>query len=611
MHRLSLSLLARIGRVKNDPRGLFAFRRIPAYVNADMRWNICCSQITMNSTRLLTSEADMTKKDSAVQLGEVKHILHEICIGAMSETEIKRCVSLLFYHAYKQSTPEAAQIAEDLLERLVSETRDGGNKNASVDSRMYNAVIAAYGACKSPDGPEKAEQLFHRMWKRFNYPDSNVDSTRAKPDQATFNTLMNVWAQSSHSDSVEKNEKLLQIMESHDSIFPGDISYNNMMNTYANQIGEYGYAQKAEDVLLKMSTLQKDEKGINPDTRSFNIVLKAWKNSGGGIESAHRAKDILSLMMKLFSEGHIGVQPDNISFKTVMFAYLKPHGENRELTPLIFEHVESVIDLLLSDPTLSSDPELVYETFAILLHYISISKIISAGDRALHVIEKFNAAVNQNRFSKATIPVNILFSIIGSCLQHRQTASFAFQMVERVENDPTLSSHLNPYFMNKFLSYYISIGDIEGSWNWLQKMEYLSKTNALDTSPDSFSFRTLVTAYAKSINPTTTKRMSSLFDKMMNSFQEGHLKQLETVTFKSIVITLSNSDDPSERSRIYEILKTMVYLCEQGKIDRSPETSIFSHALSACAKDRTTVSASRAIVSSPSIVLFFPSRFIF
>ena len=113
------------------------------------------------------------------------------------------------------------------------------------------------------------------------------------------------------------------------------------------QVGKCGYAQKAEDILLLMTALQKDGKNsIHPDTLSFNIVLKAWKNSGGGVESAKRAEDILRLMIKLYMDGHYDVKPDKISFQTVVHAYMK-HGDNGTLTEDIANHLEGIIHVLV------------------------------------------------------------------------------------------------------------------------------------------------------------------------------------------------------------------------------------------------------------------------
>jgi hypothetical protein len=54
------------------------------------------------------------------------------------------------------------------------------------------------------------------------------------------------------------------------------------------------------------------------NTTSFNIVLKAWSNSGGGIHAAQRAELVLRMMMKLHGQGHEYVKPDVHSFSTVI-----------------------------------------------------------------------------------------------------------------------------------------------------------------------------------------------------------------------------------------------------------------------------------------------------
>ena len=150
----------------------------------------------------------------------------------------------------------------------------------------------------------KAEELVQRMKSRFeNYAnlfpdeidkitDTNKnnfnefdDRIPPKPDALTYNSLLSVYSnQYNNEKAVENAEKIIKLLESPDESVQADtITYNTLINIYANQIGEYGYAQKAEDVLLNMSKLRKEgSELVKPNTMSFNIVLKAWRNSGGG-----------------------------------------------------------------------------------------------------------------------------------------------------------------------------------------------------------------------------------------------------------------------------------------------------------------------------------------
>ena len=156
------------------------------------------------------------------------------------------------------------------------------------------------------EGIIKLEALLQRMKDRYeNYKtifdetststNTNQDDGRLppKPDIYTFNTLLSAYShQFRNEKAVQKAEDIIKMLESstfddekNATIFvkPDTVSYNVLMNIFANQVGEYGYAQKAEDVLLNMSKMRKEGSDtIVPDTTSFNIVLKAWKNSGGG-----------------------------------------------------------------------------------------------------------------------------------------------------------------------------------------------------------------------------------------------------------------------------------------------------------------------------------------
>ncbi len=157
----------------------------------------------------------------------------------------------------------------------------------------------------------KAEDLVKRMKTRYDnyanlFPDCIDDNNRnttssnskrrrrlddenngfpPKPDIVTYNTLLSAYSnQYNNEKSVAKAEEIIKLLENEDEELEADtITYNVLIDIYANQIGEYGYAQKAEDVLLNMSKLRKEGSEIvKPNTLSFNTVLKAWRNTGGG-----------------------------------------------------------------------------------------------------------------------------------------------------------------------------------------------------------------------------------------------------------------------------------------------------------------------------------------
>ena len=269
-------------------------------------------------------------------------ILHKIPVGSMTKSQCDEAKNLVHHWSWtlnKGGTKhswavakagEVAYTMELILERLIEEFEDGLNEYALsvITNTEYNVIMNAYmksmmqsahkkrslnrrqdiynygdeneNNVKVHDSFYKVEALFERMLQRldkyshiFN-GENNVNNPSVnlpKPDIITYNTILAAYSnQSNYNKGIQKAEEIIRLLESGDEediVKPDTITYNTLMNLYANQVGEYGFAQKAEDVLLNMSKMRKDGSNIVvPNTTSFNIVLKAWRNSGGGcIES--------------------------------------------------------------------------------------------------------------------------------------------------------------------------------------------------------------------------------------------------------------------------------------------------------------------------------------
>ena len=188
---------------------------------------------------------------------------------------------------------------------------------------------------------EKAEAILKQMNDRHRkYSDALVANTstpgyeKAQPNTLCYNLTLHALARSHESDVTVRAESIVKDMEEISSKDPNSmvqcetVTYNSLMNIYANQRGQYGIGQRAEDILLGMAEKNKDGQEIVPDTRSFNTVLKAWLHSGEcAFESAVRAEQLLRLMAKLQISGHDYVRPDAISFATCLQAFANSDNE--------------------------------------------------------------------------------------------------------------------------------------------------------------------------------------------------------------------------------------------------------------------------------------------
>ena len=490
----------------------------------------------------------------------------------MQTEEIAYTISLIFYYTSKH-TIEGAGKAEELLERLIAEGRDGGNGAAHIEAKIYNAVIDGYAKSKSQDGPIKAESVLNRMVDRYetNIADKNDEWMPAEPDITAYNSLMNAWCQSTRKDAVSKAEAIMSKLESDEvHLDPNGITYNIMMNTYANQVGEYGYAQKAEDILLLMSALQKDgTKGISLDTLSFNIVLKAWKNSGGGVESARRAEDILRLMMKLYADGHVDVKPDIISFQTTIHAYTKPHEEERGLSAEVIDHLEGIASLLVKDTSdLASTNGIVYRTCNTVIDYIGKSGLDDAGDRADRVLDVLIGASGRTNDAP---DISTYTHVMNAYLANEKTAHKAHAMATELiaGNAPVLP---NTFCLNSILHFHCKNNDVASAEQLFQTMINVADEKGYRTRPDVATFNMMANMYFHDKRKDSAEQIFQILERMEQAHDTGTLNQLDPFIYNVVVNKLSKSKMAESGSKAYGVLMRMVNRFDSGELQNQPDT---------------------------------------
>lgn len=240
--------------------------------------------------------------------------LFDAIINGIKPGEIPRAMfsdaKRLVIHCCRESKP---WLATQLLDRMVEESLV--NPAGDLFYRgIFNMTISAWAKQHRPD---MAEQVFALM---RNAHAKNPDIMPA-PDHYSYNTLMVAWSGNESSTAIDRVLELFQEMEDSEDLKPDAYTFNTVMSSLANHSSEYGTAKAAEDILLRFS--EKHSKGLldeGPSTVSFNIVMKAWSNSGEA-KGADRAMEIYLLMRKLYAEGHENVKPDEISLIALMNAY--------------------------------------------------------------------------------------------------------------------------------------------------------------------------------------------------------------------------------------------------------------------------------------------------
>jgi hypothetical protein len=252
-------------------------------------------------------------------------------------------------------------MAERLLQRLIQEVNANPTKATPISVKMWGALIQVYASLTvdAKTAATTSNSKKQAVAADYQYPFEKANAVLSKmvklhqehpqihpaPTEHHYSTVLYAccnWSVVADS-AVTMAEALMQSLEAGQTpVQPTVDMYNNVILAHANRAGTvYGAAAAAEDWLLRLSKLSADEGsngGVQPDTRSFNRVLKAWSNSPED-QGASRAAEILHLMLELTNGYNIKhrkrIQPDAVSFGTVITAFAK--RRQPEASELILE----------------------------------------------------------------------------------------------------------------------------------------------------------------------------------------------------------------------------------------------------------------------------------
>jgi pentatricopeptide repeat protein len=551
---------------------------------------------------------------------DIRHILHETNLGCMTSKQIAHAKSLI-HDLSNLRTFQGAHLAEEILERLYAEGVDGGNRQVQqqLEPKLYNIIIDAYGKSGQGSGVDKAEALMERMKERsrvsIDLGNNEKDVFMTGPDLFSYNSLLNAWSLSKREDAVTKVEKIVEFLESssnssrssssssssssNDVVKPNSVTYNIMMNTYANQVGEYGYAQKAEDILLHMTSLQKDgNEAIHPDTTSFNIVLKAWKNSGGGVESAKRAEEILRLMVKLYVDGHHDLKPDHVSFRTVIHAYMK-HGEDGKLSNEIVDRIQGIGELVLDDGIdyFSDNPDIVSNVISEVLMCLAKSGAVDVGKRAKNLFDKLNQARDTNEHVHVGKEEETYVNTIIALLSDPKTANLGHDMMQNMlEGNSSILPRTQD--LNRILHLYCQNQNVAAAQDLYLTMLRLAKTQGFETMPDIATYNMMANLCFQSNDDSSFPLALMVLDQMEEDYKTGLLSNLSDFVYKIVIHKLTKSKLPtSQGANAYDVLMRMINSYDNGGLEREPETVLFNMVLSSIMNQSMENKAEKALVS--------------
>ncbi|EJK76927.1 hypothetical protein THAOC_01276 [Thalassiosira oceanica] len=362
-----------------------------------------------------------------------------------------------------------------------------------------------------------------------------------------------------------------------DEFKPDLITYNTLIHIAARA----GLARKSEDILDDMLERSKvDEFAVKPDSTTFNTVLLAWSKSRGANREVTR---LLEKMQALSDEGLIDARPDRTSLTIAMNAITPLAHKNRN-API---QAENIIARMVQN----RDPEMRPDKVA----YSSLIKCWiksgrpKAADRAEEVIDILHQKYLEGK--QECKPDATVYNIAMDALAKSRVKN-AGQRAERLLNrmqacyeagDEDLAPTTESF--STVMSAWARSGGEKGAKvaeTLLAKMHELERSGLANVSPNTISYSTCIMAWRNSKQPDAGERADRLLEKMERLEADGCVRvKPNVITYTNAMEAWINSAQPNSLERVEAILEHMIERAKKGDDKSSPTAITFNVVLKA------------------------------
>jgi len=427
---------------------------------------------------------------------------------------------------------------EETLQRMIRLEIPG----VSPDPVSYSTLLSAYSKVGTPEAALKADSLLHQMLELYNH---GMES--AKPNIISFTNVVQCYAQLGDGEKAEEWLRRLRDLYQHgmttnsdskgylDPEWKPDVGIHNVV---IQAWVKSGHPQKAENFLRSMVAMDEDvaeadskvhvlEKGnleelfVQPNSRSFNIVLSAWAKNG----EAERAEAILMEMHRLHVEEDFDTRPNVVSYNTVLDSYAK---KATKITNVKY----SVSGKNLTSAGRHSEDSPWDRAEAILNHMIDL---FQAGDLGLKpTAQTWNTVINvcakEGKIEQAERVLD-------------RMASFFFTPAAEGGSESKHSAIPSTRTWNTLLSSCMTKSDIRKAKQFWSRM----KENGVQ--PDIVSYNTLLNCFVRSRNKRTradNTEIQNEFESIIRKLRHDPNVSINHITYLAIVNFWINQKKPKK-----------------------------------------------------------------
>jgi pentatricopeptide repeat protein len=460
-------------------------------------------------------------------------------------------------YAVSRGLEPAAEAAQKLLERMLSRCRTyhenrQGKPPPEPMVKTFNIVNNCWAKSDTLQAGQRAEQVYAAMqaWgKECKGLGLGSPYHGCLPNSRSLNGVIIAWSKCRHAQAPERAMAILnraleeQRLEVPDAVLPNVVTFNTVIDTWAQSDRGRKGAAKAEEILQLIIhwSQEKSMKGgvLVPDTRSYTMVLNAWarceRREQTG-DAAKRAQDILFSMIHSYRDG-VDVKPNLVSFTTCIAAWARCKDENAP------EKAERLLDTLI---------ELYKES----------------GDKDFEpTVEAGNAVIT------AWARAYRLDSTERAILTFEKLKNFA---------EPDQITY------NAVLSAYSKAGMGRKATEMLEWMEEISETDdGRKLQPDIISYNSVLAALAKDPEAGSNERAEALLERMERLSKSGKTyARPNKISFTTVIDAWSRWEIEGQALKAYALVTKMIKKYEAGDHSMKPDVFVFSVLMKACGRTR-------------------------
>mmetsp|Transcript_3274 Transcript_3274/g.7771 ORF Transcript_3274/g.7771 Transcript_3274/m.7771 type:complete len:527 (-) Transcript_3274:1566-3146(-) len=291
--------------------------------------------------------------------------------------------------------PTAIESFQEIFDSMFQAFVESDDATFFPTTDVYNLMLETHAYSRSEEGADEAERILDRM------EDADNDFV-AKPNEETYICVMDAWAirhqplkakailERQESPSVESYNKLIRAFGMDGDLEQAESTFRSILEQGIANHKSWVQVMKAaasdDDDGVQEYFDEMQEKGIEPETDAYNVLIRSVGKSKGYSE----AEAILFQMIASYREGDEQKKPNSGTFRSLLTVY-KAHGSRQN--PASAAKVEQLLQFMegLVTPQELEESSDTTAIFRMALELIMLSKDSKKASKANRILGKLHA----------------------------------------------------------------------------------------------------------------------------------------------------------------------------------------------------------------------------